>query len=496
MTNISKSFGLDTTVVKDDITADISTSYSDDSFSFSASISGKGLDLKETVKQRFNDLNVVLPENSAIPIAQISGTVAKQGTDGADRAFTFQGNIANITIPIPLLPDITINQAYFYYDYLSKAAPVGGQADFSEQVISIGCEITLDGTLKSAISAAKTTGAYFLSNNASLIYLDFSGTINVGQLLSAVFGGSFPNLTIDIESAGILRVAKQNKVTTGTGKDEKTTIPGITYSQALSQITAKQKNVTVPTGNTKAHMPPSFPLDQMPTDFAQQFGQAFSADNITGICFWAVMDFDQITLFKSLLTIGYDQAINHFALYGFRTQTIPPKTAHGPTTPTLTNSALYASIPPFTLLSIFEFSGNQGRTNILFQYTSQQNQYELSGSVAFTPFEGGKSLVFSGDLTVNDKKLTATLDLSTESPTQSLDAPLGMTGINFADLFLEVDHTFAQTTPQKVEASTDLVIGGKVNLSALHNNFDLEASIVFEKSEPRMALVTLSATPV
>ncbi|MAN01937.1 MAG: hypothetical protein CMI35_02580 [Owenweeksia sp.] len=487
--------GLSTAIVVDDVQIDLSTQYGEDSFSFAARVSGSGLDLATVVKNRFNGLNVVLPAGSSIPVAQISGSISKEGQNGEDRKLAFSGAVKNISLPIPLLTTLTINQGYLFYEYLSKAPTQGKDPDYSGQVISIGCDISLSGDLSSAVQQAEVTGAYFISDNATLVYLNFAGTLNIGNILSAIFSTTFPNLTINIQSAGLFRMAKKNETqnTTGQGSSPKTNT-GLTYTQALQQISQLQPNAATPTGKAGALMPPSFPLSNMPQDFTQQFTQAFSSDQVTGISFWAIMDFGQISLFNSMLTIGYSGQMNNITIYGFRTQTETQKTPAQPT-----NSALFASFPTFTLLNIFKFSGNNGRENILFQYTSNQDQYELSGSVEFAPFTLGTdkpSFTFQGDLTVNNTKLLASLELSTGSSTQTVDAPFGMTGINFGQLTLDIDHTFAQTQPKAIPASTDLIINGQINLEALENNLILQGTIIFEKSEPRLALVSLTANPV
>ncbi|MGB0175717.1 MAG: hypothetical protein ACPF9D_01035, partial [Owenweeksia sp.] len=494
MAEATKSMGLSTSLTVDGVNVDLTTQYGEDSFSFNAIISGQGLDLSTLAEKHLNGLSVILPEGSSIPVGQISGSVSKTGTENQDRQILFNGAVNNITVPIPLLPTITINKGYFFYEYLSKAPAKGAQPDYTGQVIAVGCDITLSGSLKSAVQNADTKAAYFISDQVSLVYLDFSGTINIGNILEAIFNSTFPNLTINIESAGLLRIAKKDPPKpTGKGQTPPSGDTGLTYAQALSQLTQLQNTTGMPPGKTGELMPPTFPLPNMPQDFAQQFSAAFSAPEVTGISFWAVMDFGQIDLFNSMVTIGYTGQINSIKIYGFRTQTTSQKTS--PTT----NSALFASFPTFTLLETFKFSGNDGRANILFQYTSNNEQYQLSGSVEFSPFtigQGNPLFTFNGDLTVNNTELTASLELSTGSPTQTVEAPFGMTGINFAELSLNIDHTFAQTKPKQVAASTDLIINGKINLEALENNLILDGTIIFEKSEPRLALVTLTANPV
>ncbi len=495
MSEATTSMGLSTTIVADDVNVDLTTQYREDSFSFAATVTGSAPDLTSLVAQRFNGLNVVLPEGSTMPVGQISGSIGKEGTEGQDRKITFNGAVNNISLPIPLLPTLTINKGYFFYEYLSQAPAKGKDPDYSGQAISVGCEISLSGDLSSAVQNATASGAYFISNNATIIYLNFAGTIHIGKILAAIFNTSFPNLTINIESAGLFRLAKKNDTpTNGHGKPPASPAnPGLTYAQALQQIGELQPDAARPKGKAGDLMPPTFPLSTMPQDFAQQFTKAFASGDVTGISFWAVMDFGKISLFNSMLTIGYSGQMNKITIYGFRTQTTSKKDP-----PSTANSALFASFPTFTLLNIFKFSGNNGRQNILFQYSSAQDQYELSGSVEFAPFTLGAnnpSFTFEGDLTVNDTKLVADLQLSTGSATESVEAPFGMTGINFGELKLSIDHTFAQTKPKSVPASTDLIINGQINLEALENNLILDGTIIFEKSEARLALVSLTANP-
>ena len=497
MAEISKSVGFATTIVLEDVPINIAMQYTGNSFSANASIVGRKLNLVTTVSQRFNDLNVVLPEGSgSIYITQLSGTVAKTGPSNKDREIDFSGDLSNISLPIPILDDINIDKAYFYYKYTSVAATEGNKPDLSGQVIFIGCTISLKGALATAVSNAKATGAYFVSNNVSLVYFNFTGTFNVGTILTAIFGGTFPNLTIDVKSAGIFRLAKQNPVAKGTGKKPTPAVPGMSYSDALKQITTLEQSTPAPTGDTKNLMPTKFPLSQVREDFTVQFNKAFSADDVTGISFWVEIDFTKITLFGSLITIGYSyNDVNQLVIYGYKTQTTTQKSS-GQTS----NSALFAQLPTIQLLDIFTFGGNDGRKGILFKYSSNNNQYELSGSVGFDPFATGDEpapFLFEGDLTVNNDKLTAQLSISAGSPKATMDEPLGMTGVNFAEIYLNIDKTFAQpkAKPKPIPASLDLTIGGFINFDFNGKKLQFTGDLVFVESKPRLALVSLTATP-
>ncbi len=522
MSSEAHSIGISTSLVVEDVPIIFQTSYDDTTLSIS--VESCALDLAEVAKNRFNDLNVVLPEGgSPLKIAKFSGSISK--TDAAKnlsptgeyRLIKFGGEMQNISIPIPIIEDISIDKAYFYYQYLSaKATP--SNPSFKEQVVFLGCRLSVKpGTdLNTALTGAKLTAAYFMSNNATIIYFDFSGTINVGNIIKALFGVTTSQLTIDVKSAGFFRMAKKNTTSTPQPNNNPPIVDsGISYLDALKQIGSLQGKTTAPASGSSAGelMPTSFPLGEkdimvgttptptvgikvgadIDTDFTTQFSEAFSGDDVTGICFWVIIDFTKITLFNSLITVGYaNDAVNSLVLYGFRT-----KKTGAQNTP-ITSAYFYAQLPTITLFNFLTFGGLDGRQGILFKYTTNNNQYELNGSISFTAFS--KPFLFGGDLIVNDDKLLAVLDLTVGSPTSSIEKPLGMTGINFAELYLCIDKTFykAAKAPQpEVPAKLDIAIGGFIDFTfSTGTKIQLSGNVVFEDSKPRLVLVALDASPM
>ncbi len=282
----------------------------------------------------------------------------------------------------------------------------------------------------------------------------------------------------------------------------------------MRQIASLQNKSEGPAGDSDVskYIPSTFPLAEktitengtqvtkvgiragnaIDTDFTTQFTEAFSGEDITGICFWVIINFNQISLFQSLITIGYEnEQVNSLILYGFKTQ---KKETHTPAP--ATSAYFYAQLPAITFLNFLTLGGLKDRQGILFKYTSNKNQYELSGSITFTAFE--KSFVFGGDLLVNDDRLVATLDITVGSPNQTINKPLGMTGINFGKLYLCINKTFAKKaggTEQEVKEKLDLAIGGYIDFNFSGINLQLQGNVVFEDKEARLVLLSLDATP-
>lgn len=518
----TQNIGIGTTVIVNDIPITFQASFN--STALFIEVESCKFNLVKTTKERFNDLNVIIPEGSSdLSIVQLSGSISKTDKQkklsptGEYRLIAFKGEIAKIAIPIPIISDISIDKAYFYYQYLS-ANSANTQSNFKDQIIFLGCKLSvIDGTeLSKALTGATLRAAYFLSNNASIVYFDFSGTINVGNIIKAIFGIATTNLTIDVKSAGIFRIAKTNTQKTIPGKDGKpdTTAPEVTYLDALTQIASLQKNSEGPTDTAVTqYMPATFPLGEkqltidgspvtkmgiqvgndIDTDFTAQFSEAFSGDNVTGICFWLMIDFNKVALFQSLITIGYsDEQVNSLILYGFKTQS-----SKNPEAPETMNSAyFYAQLPTVIILDFLTLGGLNGRQGILFKYTTNNNQYELNGSLTFTAFK--KQFVFGGDLIINNDLLIATLDITAGSSNSSINEPLGMTGINFAKLYLSVTKTFAKKATDKqaeVKAKLDLAIGGFIDFNFNGIKLQLQGNVVFQDSEARLVLVSLNATP-
>ena len=523
MNSDTQNIGIGTTIIADDIPIVFQASFN--STTLSIEVKSCKFDLAETVKERFNSLNVIIPEGSSkLSVAKFSGAISrtdqhkKPNTNGEYRLIKFAGEMEEITIPIPILSDISIDKAFFYYLYLSPSA-ANSQSNFKDQIIFLGCNLSIkqNTKLSQVLKDATLKAAYFLSNNASVIYFAFSGKINVGKIIEAIFGVTTLNLTIDVESAGIFRVAKTAAQKTIPGKEgaPDTTAPEVTYLDALRQIASLQNKSEGPAGDSDVsrYMPSTFPLaektinengtsitkvgiragNEIDTDFTAQFTEAFSGEDITGICFWVMINFNQISLFGSLITIGYkNEQVNSLILYGFKTENKKSGTPEP-----VTDAYFYAQLPAITFLNFLTLEGLKGRQGILFKYTSNKNQYELSGSITFTAFE--KSFVFGGDLLVNDDKLVATVDITIGSPNQSINKPLGMTGINFGRLYLCINKTFAKKaegTQQEVKEKLDLAIGGYIDFNFSEVKLQLQGNVVFEDKEARLVLVSLNAKPV
>ena len=525
MSQDTQNIGVGTSIVIDNFPVTFQASFN--STTLSLEVESCKLDLVKTVGDRFNDLNVILPEGSgSLSIAKFSGAISKtdrqkkRSISGEYRLINFEGELEKITLPIPIISDISIDKAFFYYQYLS-ANSAKSQSGFKDQIIFLGCSLSIkQGTkLSESLNNAVVKAAYFLSNNVSLIYFDFSGNINVGKIIEGIFGISTTNLTIDIQSAGLFRIAKTDAQKTIPGKQEvpDMTVPEVTYLDALGQIAGLQNKSAGPTDDSsvKKYMPSTFPLEEkevtengikvtkvgikvgeeIDTDFSTQFSKAFSGDNVTGICFWAMINFNQISLFNSLITIGYQgNDINSLILYGFKTQL--KKTNDSTPQPPTTSAYFYAQLPAITLLDFLTFGGLDGRQGILFKYTTNNEQYELNGSILFTAFD--KLFMFGGDLVVNNAQLIATLSLTVDSQNNSIAEPLGMTGVNFAELYLCINKTFAQkatATLPEVVAKLDLAIGGFIDFDFSGTKLELQGNIVFEDKQARLVLVSLNATP-
>jgi len=524
----TQNIGVGTTIIVDDIPVTFQASFN--STALSIEVESCKFDLVKTTKERFNDLNVIIPEGSSeLFIAKFSGAISKTdkqktlSPNGEYRLIEFNGEMEKIAIPIPIISDISIDKAFFYYQYLS-AASTSTESNFKDQVIFIGCRLSVkEGTnLSKALTGATLRAAYFLSNNASIVYFDFSGKIDVGNIIEAIFGITTTNLTIDVKSAGIFRIAKTNTQKTIPGKDGKpdTTAPEVTYLDALKQLASLQKKSEEPVdSDVTKYMPSTFPLGEkqvmvngsqvtkmgiqvgndIDTDFPAQFSEAFSGDSVTGICFWVMIDFNKITLFQSLITIGYsNEQVNSLILYGFKTQSgKTQETQETQKTPeTISSAYFYAQLPTATILDFLTLGGLNGRQGILFKYTTNNNQYELNGSLTFTAFK--KEFVFGGDLLINNDVLTATLDLTAGSSNNSIREPLGMTGINFGELYLSINKTFAKKATDKqpeVKAKLDLAIGGFIDFNFNGIKLQLQGNVVFQDSEARLVLVSLNATP-
>ncbi|WP_417941234.1 hypothetical protein [Flavobacterium sp. RS13.1] len=524
MNSDMQNIGIGTTIIADDIPIVFEATFN--STTLSIAVKSCKFDLAETVKERFNNLNVILPEgSSALSVAKFSGAISrtdqnkKPSTNGEYRLIKFTGEMDKITIPIPILSDISIDKAFFYYQYLSPSA-ANSQSNFKDQIIFLGCNLSIKQNTKlfEVLSNASLKAAYFLSNNVSVIYFAFYGKINVGKIIDAIFGVASINLTVDIESAGIFKVAKTAAKKTISVKDKDDTpdsmVPEVTYLDALHQVASLQNKSEGPVGdsNVTQYMPSVFPLAEktiiengtqltkvgiragnaIDTDFMAQFTEAFSGEDVTGICFWVIINFNQISLFGSLIKIGYKtEQVNSLILYGFKTEN------HKSGTPDpVTAAYFYAQLPAITFLNFLTLEGLRGRQGILFKYTSNKNQYELSGSITFTAFE--KAFVFGGDLLVNDDKLVATVDIMAGSPNQSINKPLGMTGINFAKLYLCINKTFAKKaegTEPEVKEKLDLAIGGYIDFNFSDAKLQLQGNVVFEDKEARLVLVSLNATP-
>lgn len=525
MNSDTLNIGVGTTIIADDVPIAFQASFN--STTLSIEVKSCKFDLVEAAKQRFNNLNVILPEGSSnLSVAKFSGAISKTNQDkkpnvnGEYRLIKFAGEMEKITIPLPILSDISIDKAFFYYLYLSASA-ANSQSNFKDQIIFLGCSLSIkpETKLSKALTDAKFRAAYFLSNNASIIYFDFSGKINVGNIIEAIFGVTTLNLTIDVQSTGIFRIAKSNAKKTIPGEkegDPPTTAPEVTYLDALRQIASLQNKSEGPAGDPDVSrlMPSTFPLaektitengtqvtkvgiragSEIDTDFTAQFTEAFSGEDVTGICFWVMINFNQISLFKSLITIGYqNDQVNSLILYGFKTQ---KKETNTDTPEPATSAYFYAQLPVITFLNFLTLGGLKGRQGILFKYTSNKNQYELSGSITFTAFD--KPFVFGGDLMVNDDRLVATVDITVGSPNQTINEPLGMTGINFGKLYLCINKTFAKKaegTQPEVKEKLDLAIGGYIDFNFSGVNLRLLGNVVFENKEARLVLVSLNATP-
>jgi len=522
MSKETKCIGVGTTIIVDNFPITFHTTLN--STTLAIEVASCKLDMVKTVDDRFNDFNVVLPDGSSnLSIAKFGGSISKTDAnktlnpEGEYRLINFEGELENITIPIPVLSDITIDKVYFYYQYLS-APSTSANSNFKDQIIFLGCHLSVkDNTdLSKALTGASLSAAYFLSNDATIIYFDFAGTIHFGEIVKAIFGVSITDITITVQSAGIFNISKSNKTTTIPGQNgaPSTSKPTVTYLDALNQIALLQGKSEHPTTDSDVStlMPTTFPLAQkqvsvdgkmvtqtgikvgntIDTDFTTQFTQAFSGNNVSGICFWVMIDFSQISLFNSLITIGYaNNDVNALVLYGFKTtNTDNPQNA-------VTAAYFYAQLPVITLFNFLSFGGLNGRQGILFKYTSNNNQYELNGSINFDAF--GKTFVFGGDLIVNNTNLLANINLSVSSANQTIPSPLGMTGINFANLYLVINKTFAQaatSTQTAVQEKLDLAIGGYINLNLSDSNLQLTGKIVFENSEARLILVSLTSNPV
>ncbi|MBF4518777.1 hypothetical protein IRZ71_20675 [Flavobacterium sp. ANB] len=522
MNSDTQNIGIGTTIIADDIPIVFQASFN--STTLYIEVKSCKFDLVETVKERFNSLNVILPEGSStLSVAKFSGAISrtdqnkKPNPNGEYRLIKFAGEMEKITIPIPILSDISIDKAFFYYLYLSPSA-ANSQSNFKDQIIFLGCNLSVKQNTKlfEVLTNATLKAAYFLSNNASVIYFAFSGKINVGKIIEAIFGVTSLNLTIDVQSSGIFRIAKTAAKKKIPGKDgaPDTTVPEITYLDALRQIASLQNKSEGPVGDSDVtkYMPSTFPLaektiiengtqltkvgiragNEIDTDFTAQFTEVFSGEDVTGICFWVMINFNQISLFGSLITIGYKkEQVNSLILYGFKTE----NKKSGIPQP-VTAAYFYAQLPAITFLNFLTLEGLKGRQGILFKYTSNKNQYELSGSITFTAFE--KSFVFGGDLLVNDDKLVATIDITVDSPNKNINKPLGMTGINFGKLYLCVNKTFAKKAEgiqPEVKEKLDLAIGGYIDFNFSGVGLQLQGNVVFEDKEACLVLVSLNATP-
>lgn len=522
MNSDTQNIGIGTTIIADDIPIIFQASFN--STTLSIEVKSCKFDLVETVKERFNSLNIILPEGSSkLSVAKFSGAISrtdqnkKLNTNGEYRLIKFTGEMEKITIPIPILSDISIDKAFFYYLYLSPSA-ANSKSNFTDQIIFLGCSLSIkqNTKLSQVLTNASLKAAYFLSNNASVIYFAFSGKINVGKIIEAIFGVTTLNLTIDVESAGIFRVAKTAAQKKNPDKDGSpdSTVPEVTYLEALRQIASLQNKSEGPAGDSDVtqYMPAAFPLaektiiengtpvtkvgiragNEIDTDFTAQFTQAFSGEGVTGICFWVIINFNQISLFGSLITIGYkSEQVNSLILYGFKTENKKAVTPEP-----VTAAYFYAQLPAITFLNFLTLEGLNGRQGILFKYTSNKKQYELSGSITFTAFE--KSFVFGGDLLVNDDKLVATVEITVGSPNQSINNPLGMTGINFGKLYLCINKIFAKKaegTQPEVKEKLDLAIGGYIDFNFGDVKLQLQGNVVFEDKEARLVLVSLNTAP-
>lgn len=523
----TQSLGFDISMVTGGVPVTIQASYNTTSL-FIKVLSCK-LDLAKTVRERFNDLNIVLPPGSdKLMIAQFSGSISKTDAQkalnpaGAYRLISFMGEMENITIPLPVVSDISIDKAYFSYQYLS-ASSSATNTNFSDQVVFLGCRISVKpGTdLSTALTGATLSGAYFLSNNASIIYFAFSGQINVGNIIKAVFGVSATDFNLNVQSSGIFQVAKKTTSSADSGKtDDSSTAspppastPAQTYLDALNQIAALQGKAANPDSgsDTGKLLPKTFPLVQkqvmvdgkaltktgiqagsiIDTDFTDQFNAAFTGDNVSGLCFWVIINFNQISLFNSLITIGYSkEQINSLILYGFKTQNKDNSTP-------VSAAYFFAQLPTIKLFDFLTLGGLDGRQGILFKYTSNSagKQYELNGSISFTAFS--KNFVFGGDLTVNDNQLTALLNVTINSP-NSISEPLGMTGINFANIYFYVRRIFAKPATDgkpEIKAQQNIAIGGYINFNFAGKKLQMVGNVVFDNSEARLVLVSLDAQP-
>lgn len=441
------------------------------------------LDLVDITRERFNELEIVLPERaSGISIVKFKGSALKQDKDFL---FHFVGEIGTVPIPLPIVPDIEIKQGRFYYHYESIAPLSGQSADLSGQVVFIGCEIGLqEGLLKRGLGNSSLKGAYFLSNKVSLVYFDFSGTISTGQTLQALLGGDVPLFDLDIEHAGIFQLNKKKS-------QKRTKEKGITYPEALAQLIGLSENVK-PDNETTALIPQNFPLTSLGSDFKFQFKKTFYQDDITGIGIWLAISRNKVEAFDSLLSIGYEETqVNKLIMYGFKTKKI------GGTSSTNTYT-LYAQLPTTRLFdNTLTLGGTGGRDGVLLSYQSDKKEYALNGSIGIDPFNSGDQsppLLFEGDLNLNKERLKAKLTLTLSSPSQTIESPFDMAGLKFAGLSLVLRKKF-KTASSPTKPKLCAIISGVVNYTFENgSNVCLSGAIAIE-DKTRLVVVSLNTNP-
>lgn len=466
--------GLDTTV-------DFEVKYYGDELAMD--VESCQLDLVDITRERFNELEIVLPERaSGISIVKFKGSALKQGKDFL---FHFVGEIGTVPIPLPIVPDIEIKQGRFYYHYESIAPLPGQSADLSGQVVFIGCEIGLqEGLLKRGLGNSSLKGAYFLSNKVSLVYFDFSGTISTGQTLQALLGGDVPLFDLDIEHAGIFQLNKKKS-------QKRTKEKGITYPEALAQLIGLSENVK-PDDETTALIPQKFPLTSLGSDFKLQFEKTFYQDDITGIGIWLAISRNKVEAFDSLLSIGYEETqVNKLIMYGFKTKKI------GGTSSTNTYT-LYAQLPTTRLFdNTLTLGGTGGRDGVLLSYQSDKKEYTLSGSIGIDFFNSGDQpppLLFEGDLNLNKERLKAKLTLTLSSPSQTIESPFDMAGVKFAGLSLILRKKF-KTASSPTKPKLCAIISGVVNYTFENgSNVCLSGAIAIE-DKTRLVVVSLNTNP-
>ena len=276
------------------------------------------------------------------------------------------------------------------------------------------------------------SGEYMLMNETTIAWLNVSGSLDLGKIITALFNVTPTHLTLHINNAGFFQISTKS-----------------TTSGSVIAIKAALANP----GSSKIILPSS-PLAEVGNDLSLQ----------QGLCFWADIEFDKISLFNSLITVGYG-ASTKFVIYGLVGKFIEGGVEKE-------NTILYAQLPQITLLNILTFGGLAGREGVRFKYDlAHQKQLELNGNIGIDIF--GKSFSFDGDLVVNNLMYRGVLELSTSSPTSSLSKVFNeLSGqelnknswIEFNQLVFKVKHTFAITATDpktkektvKTTASTDM----------------------------------------